>query len=483
MSTGKASRSQQIRARLNHPIIDSDGHYVEVTPLLEDYIRDAGGAGTVQWLKSRKPRFANWYAETEQQRRESWSAAPAWWFVTQDPLDRATASLPKLLYERMDELGLDLTVLFPSNTMSFMSLPDPGELRQVLCRASNTYLADMYRDYGDRMIPMALIPTTTPKEAIAELDHAVRVLGHKAVVISSYAHRSVNWSTSDLAEEPFNGRPDYLALDSEYDYDPVWAKCLELGVPVTAHSPLHGFGVNRSTSTYMYNHLGQLASSGQAFCKALFFGGVTRRFPQLKFAFMECGVGWACALYSGILGNWEKRNAAVIEHLNPANLDLDMVMELVDKYSDPLIAAKGNTLREYFGTATMAPAMRDDWYRCGIEKLEDIRDLFVPNFYFGCEADDPINAWAFNSKLNPFGARLNALFGSDIGHWDVPNMRDVVAEAYELVEAGHITEDDLRDFVFANPIRFFAATNPNFFKGTAVEAAAAKLLKDSSIKP
>ena len=34
------------------------------------------------------------------------------------------------------------------------------------------------------------------------------------------------------------------------------------------------------------------------------------------------------------------------------------------------------------------------------------------------------------------GARLNALFSSDIGHFDVPDMTEVVPEAYELVEHG-----------------------------------------------
>ena len=59
-----------------------------------------------------------------------------------------------------------------------------------------------------------------------------------------------------------------------------------------------------------------------------------------------------------------------------------------------------------------------------ITKKEDIRDLFVPSFYFGCEADDPANAWAFTDRRIPFGARLHAIFGSDIGHWDVPDMTD-----------------------------------------------------------
>ena len=32
------------------------------------------------------------------------------------------------------------------------------------------------------------------------------------------------------------------------------------------------------------------ASAGEAMAKALFFGGVTRRFPELNFAFLEGGI-------------------------------------------------------------------------------------------------------------------------------------------------------------------------------------------------
>jgi hypothetical protein len=118
----------------------------------------------------------------------------------------------------------------------------------------------------------------------------------------------------------------------------------------------------------------------------------------------------------------------------------------------------------------------DDYFRCGIERPEDIRDRFVPRFYFGCEADDPVNAWAFHRGANPLGARLNALFSSDIGHFDVPDMAEVVPEAWELVEHGLIGEDDFRDFMFANAVRFWGEVNPEFFRGTVVEKAAAQVL-------
>jgi hypothetical protein len=121
----------------------------------------------------------------------------------------------------------------------------------------------------------------------------------------------------------------------------------------------------------------------------------------------------------------------------------------------------------------------DDYFRCKIGKKQDIRDLFVPRFYFGCEADDPVNGWAFNGKANPMGARLNAIFSSDIGHFDVPDMTDVVPEAYELVEHGLINDADFRDFMFANAVRFWGEVNPDFFKGTVVEKAAAEVLATS----
>lgn len=245
-------------------------------------------------------------------------------------------------------------------------------------------------------------------------------------------------------------------LDSAYDYDPVWAKCVELGVPPTFHSAGMGWGSRASISNSMYNHIGHFTSAGEALCKALFFGGVTRRFPTLRFGFLECGVGWACSLFADMIGHWEKRNGKAMENYNPANLNLERLIDLYQGYGGKMVEGKLEQLRQGAGGGMLAgtkedPATVDDWWRCGIEKPEDIKELFVPSFYFGCEADDPMNASAFNTTVNPFGAELNAVFSSDIGHWDVPDMTEVTEEAYVLVEEGKLTEDNFRDFVFVNP--------------------------------
>jgi hypothetical protein len=116
-----------------------------------------------------------------------------------------------------------------------------------------------------------------------------------------------------------------------------------------------------------------------------------------------------------------------------------------------------------------------------VKTKQDIRDLFVPNFYFGCEADDRLNPIAFNPKLHAMGAKLKALFSSDIGHWDVIDATQVVNEAYEQVERGMMTDDDFRDFMFTHSVTFHGGMNPDFYKGTTVEKEAAKVLAGTTV--
>ena len=95
------------------------------------------------------------------------------------------------------------------------------------------------------------------------------------------------------------------------------------------------------------------------------------------------------------------------------------------------------------------------------------------------EADDRANALAFDTRLTPLGVRFQAVFGSDIGHFDVPDDTRVLEEARELLEEGLIGVEDFRDFTFANAVRLHGGMNPDFFVGTAVEDAAAAVLAEA----
>ena len=75
------------------------------------------------------------------------------------------------------------------------------------------------------------------------------------------------------------------------------------------------------------------------------------------------------------------------------------------------------------------PATLDEFARSGITDADDIRDVFTRSYHFGCEADDPMTALAFDPRRTG-GGRLKALFASDIGHWDVPDIREVLPEAW-----------------------------------------------------
>ena len=108
--------------------------------------------------------------------------------------------------------------------------------------------------------------------------------------------------------------------------------------------------------------------------------------------------------------------------------------------------------------------------------MEDIRDRFCTNFYWGCEADDPLVGVAFDSRLTPLGALVPAFFASDLGHWDVPEFDEPLEEAFELVERGILDLNQLRQFLFENPVRFYASLNPTFFSGTAIAGEAAAVL-------
>jgi hypothetical protein len=159
-----------------------------------------------------------------------------------------------------------------------------------------------------------------------------------------------------------------------------------------------------------------------------------------------------------------------------------MLRELVSKYGTEELAAAPRQREGWPDpdavTLTGGLDDLDDYSACRIERKEDLRELFAAPFYFGCEADDRINAWAFDRRANPLGARLNALFGSDIGHFDVPDMGEVLPEAHELLEGGLVTAEDFRDFTFANAVRLWGAGNPRFFEGTVVEKAAAAVLAE-----
>lgn len=481
MTSGGQQTAAQLHDQLGHPVIDADGHWVEYTPLVRDALARIGGEAAVRGFLSFSSAVEQALAmDVAQRRHHNLSQEAFWGSPTRNTLDRATSMLPRLLYERLDEIGIDFAVLYPTAGLGTVRVAD-DEDRRATCRAFNTFSAETFAPFADRLTPAAVIPMHTPEEAIAELEHAVVELGLKAVMLGSLMARPLGDLVGvDPALAQRFGWLDTLGLDSAHDYDPVWAHCVELGVAPTFHTGSRRYGLRTSPSSFVFNHIGHFAAASEAVCKALYLGGVTRRFPQLRVAFLEGGVGWACQLLADLVGHWEKRNLEALEATRPDNLDVNHLLALVRSHGDPSMIAAIEARAEQLAKPRMdlvgGITQLDDFSACEVAGPEDLVSRFVDNFFFGCEADDRMNALAFNRRQNPAGAQLNAIFGSDIGHFDVLDMAGVLPEAYELVEDELIDEHDFRRFVFENPAKLWAEANPRFFQGTVVERAVNDLL-------
>jgi predicted TIM-barrel fold metal-dependent hydrolase len=486
MSARKEWHPEQVRSRLDHPVIDADGHWIEYGPIFVEQVQKAAGDKAADGLAKSMQRITGALSLSVAERRRRGIAMEGYWGrQTTNTRDRATAMMPRMLYDRLDELGIDFGVIYPTAGLAIPRIDD-DETRRAVIRGFNIVTADYFRALSDRLTPAAVIPMHTPDEAIAELEFATRELGAKVGMFGSGIRRplpAAKGADPDIAK--FAVHYDQLGLDSDYDYDPVWQKCRELKIAPTFHTGGRGLGLRNGPSNFTFNHIGHFAAAGHAVAKALFLGGVTRRFPDINFAFLEGGVGWGVQLFADLIEHWERRGKAGLEYMHPKKLDRALLQSLVDKYGYREMAAElarrdGWPSREE-DELDGGVAVHDDYAACQITRKEDWVDLFARPFYFGCEADDRMNAVAFG-KVSPFGARINAIFSSDVGHFDVPDMRMVLPEAHELVEDGLITPADFRDFTFANAVRLWGTQNPRFFEGTVVAKQAAQVLGAAPVR-
>ncbi len=310
---GSASAAT-IRARLPHPVVDGDGHLIEYFPALAGYLREEGvdPAGPEHAAPPARPLRARPGLVRRQPRGPGppphrppavvGGARPA------NTRDLATAFFPRLLHERLDELGIDVSVVYPSMGLAFLHLEDADE-RGGACRALNRYNADRSRRLGDRLVPVAAIPMHTPEEAVAELDHAVTELGFKAVLMAGYVQRTVAGVSATTPTWPWAVWIDTYGIDSPTTTTrsgPAAASCRSAGPSTPA--PSAGAAGSRSSS---YMATTTSATSPRASTPSpsrSSSAGSPGASPSCAFAFLEGGVAWAASLYADLVGHWEKRN-------------------------------------------------------------------------------------------------------------------------------------------------------------------------------
>src|SRR5918994_7592123 len=108
MQSNGHTNARTLHSRLSHPIIDADGHWIEYTPVMREEFRRIGGDAAVEGLATATQRVPNSLKMSVAERARKRVGMEAFWSSpSENVLDRATAMLPRLLYERLDDLGID----------------------------------------------------------------------------------------------------------------------------------------------------------------------------------------------------------------------------------------------------------------------------------------------------------------------------------------------------------------------------------------
>ena len=139
MSSNGHTTTSEVRAQLEHPVIDADGHWLEFGPLVREEMRKIGGDKAVDGFSFFPKLVQKELGMSVADRRANGTGQQAFWALpTKNTRDRATAVMPQLLYERLDEFGFDFSVMYPTAGLGLPLIPD-AEQRQAACRSFNTF--------------------------------------------------------------------------------------------------------------------------------------------------------------------------------------------------------------------------------------------------------------------------------------------------------------------------------------------------------
>lgn len=234
------------------------------------------GDGTERWIVDGKPvdlegvALAGAAMPDRAREPQRWEDVPA---VAFDPAERLKA---------MDADGVDYSVLYPSVAgragETFGRLADPA-LELACVQAYNDWLVEEWASVSPRFIAQCIVPLAPIEATVKEIRRSVGK-GHRGVVLPSVPMM--------LREVPHI---------NEAAWDPVWAACQELDVPVCFHS-----GATRDIQFPAYAGFSpEVASALEAITRPVssvlvvanfIFSQILSRFPKLKVVFAETSLAW-----------------------------------------------------------------------------------------------------------------------------------------------------------------------------------------------
>jgi uncharacterized protein len=196
--------------------------------------------------------------------------------------------VPKITYvpgERLTAMNVDrvdYSVFYPIVAgragETFGRLSDP-ELELACVQAYNDWLIEEWASASPRFIPQCIVPLAPIEAAVNEIKRAV-ARGHRGVVLPAVPMM--------LRDVPHINEPVY---------DPVWAACQDLDVPVCFHS-----GATRAIQFPPYAGFSpELSAAMEAITRPVssvlvvanfLYSRILFRFPRLRVVFAETSLAW-----------------------------------------------------------------------------------------------------------------------------------------------------------------------------------------------
>ena len=177
----------------------------------------------------------------------------------------------------LDQDGVDVELIFPNRGLAMYATPDPL-LAQAQCRVWNDWAAETFFEHPERMVPVAAISPGDMEGSLKEIQRA-KDMGFRCVTMPN---RPV-WGAGDGSESNYNLK----------EFEPLWEALQAAGLPIAIHistgkDPRGARGRGGAVINYAVHALGQSLEPVVNICAS----GVLEKFPDLRFATIEAGIGW-----------------------------------------------------------------------------------------------------------------------------------------------------------------------------------------------
>lgn len=193
------------------------------------------------------------------------------------PGDNYTARItdsPFKMREELDELAIDMAILFPNHLLYMPMLPDPN-YAAALCRAYNDHLVDHWLGKVAGFKGVLVVPPQDPLAGVKEIERYAKEPHIAGVCLA----------TAGIER-----------LYGNVFYDPIYQAAQDAGLPVALHSieAVHAaFPFNiQQYETALARHTIAHPFSLMANLISMVNTGVPVRFPELKIGFFEGGISW-----------------------------------------------------------------------------------------------------------------------------------------------------------------------------------------------